>query len=585
MDRLKIFGVCSADINESNIQNVTSILKRNEKEIVKHIKWNSNSHLVVIYFEHEKNKIDELEKRILIPEQYFIDENSDDKFYPNPFEMRIESDKIVLKSDLLGLNFLYYSNINNELVFSNEMKAILSYYPKDEFSIDDIGISNYVLFNFFWGKTTFYNEIKMLQPREKLDYCLSRNELKTSIYEDYNFKRKDSTQLKLIFNEFELYHKNCINEGKNILWLSGGLDSRLILASLVNNKRKPDFIINFGYKGTRNVRYAKKIIDHFNLEEVFHQYEITADMITERAVRYLWINEGSSGHLNSHISSYFEDFNENLIFYDGLAGDVVIGANHYVKVTKGIYNYHDYFKVKNIAKAFTEEFFQKIVSVEDINLEPLNHTSVKYSLKERNEILYFENYVRKRARAGATKICQDYGIVHYPFFSKSILLESLNIPIEEKKNHEIYKIFLERFYPQIAKYPATSLPLVKKTRRNLFILKVFRKLGQFIGKSIEFVLRRSIGKPASYVDPDEWLRKNKEYQEMIKTVLISKYTASRGIYNINHITNMFNQHSKRLNNYGSELARLFDLELTLRLFIDFLPLDQCLNPEGLAKEL
>jgi len=198
------------------------------------------------------------------------------------------------------------------------------------------------------------------------------------------------------------------------------------------------------------------------------------------------------------------------------------------------------------------------------------------------EIIYHENYVRRIARTGGVKIGEDFGVVHYPFMVKEIYNTCIQTPVSERKHHEMYKKYFQKFFPEISSIPTTSL--VRKRIKSLTFLKnIFTKIKVVFFGFFEYIFKIRILKQRYYVDPDEWLRNDKAYRDLIMSVITSEYTAKRGYFDVETISKMMDQHLKRKHNFGVIFVKLFDLELAYRLFVDQLPLESCLNPTKISK--
>jgi asparagine synthase (glutamine-hydrolysing) len=152
----------------------------------------------------------------------------------------------VIMNDALGRLPFYYYKDNEKIIASREIQFI-SYLIKDNHEnhniFDKLGIAQMLLFCYPLGNRTLLNNVYRLEPATILTiYCnSSRLELDT-IYR-FNFEIKKYSNVSIEKNAGELvslFSEACRNRAdynaKNIVSLSGGLDSRAVAACLHKNK-------------------------------------------------------------------------------------------------------------------------------------------------------------------------------------------------------------------------------------------------------------------------------------------------------------------------------------------------------------
>ena len=173
---------------------------------------------------------------------------------------------------------LYYYLDSNELFFSSEMKAILSY--KKNFTINRIALANYL--NFLWSpaEDTPFLEIKKLLPGHLIEGSIYKIK-QVQIYKYYQIPFADKFILKNTESELiDLCENYLIAAVKRQMlsdvpvgfFLSGGLDSSLIVAiakKILPKEKFECFTINsigFDDEGFSNdLYYAKKVAKHIDV--------------------------------------------------------------------------------------------------------------------------------------------------------------------------------------------------------------------------------------------------------------------------------------------------------------------------------
>jgi hypothetical protein len=169
---------------------------------------------------------------------------------------------------------------------------------------------------------------------------------------------------------------------------------------------------------------------------------------------------------------------------------------------------------------------------------------------------------------GGPKVAEDYGKICLPFFSRKFFETCIQIPIKERTGYKLYKKILEKYHPISLKIPSTSIKSGKEVLWISKISEVIAKLKLYALRAMERVLRVHLIRTDTYIQPNKWIRKNKEYRDMFMSILLDETTEKRGIFDVPEIKKMFKEHLAFKHNYGFIFTRLLDFELTMRLFVD-----------------
>jgi asparagine synthase (glutamine-hydrolysing) len=187
------------------------------------------------------------------------------------------SNRLVLARDHLGQKPLFYSQIDGKLYFASEVKALLPVLPTTA-QIDFESLDRYLSMRFIPGSGTMVREIKKLPPAHLL-VCENEN-ISVSRYWRLSFAEKISLShdgyiegLESKFQETVAAHLT-ENEATGA-FLSGGLDSSLIVAMMAREAKEPisTFSIGFAEKEFDEITYARMVSEKFGT----HQYEAQAD--------------------------------------------------------------------------------------------------------------------------------------------------------------------------------------------------------------------------------------------------------------------------------------------------------------------
>ena len=182
-----------------------------------------------------------------------------------------KKNELFIARDRLGVKPLYYSKLNGALVFASEIKAILRH-PGFKRRINLMAVSSYLSYRYELGTETLFQGIFKLMPghymvvkgniliiKEYWDINLSkRNKGKSFGYYKKELKRllEDSVKLRMISD---------VPIGA---YLSGGLDSSIVVAlmSKNSNRKIKTFSIGFKEQGYNEFEYARQVAKMYNTE-------------------------------------------------------------------------------------------------------------------------------------------------------------------------------------------------------------------------------------------------------------------------------------------------------------------------------
>lgn len=176
----------------------------------------------------------------------------------------LHTDKLFIARDIFGIKPLFYTVINEQLVFSSEIKALFEY-PGVKKEFNEQCLSSYLAFQYNPLIETFYRGIYQLLPGHYLEFDQQLKithyfKLKYNIDKDLN----ETKAIKIIDATLEdsiEHHKLADVELGS--FLSGGIDSSYIAAK---SKVKKTFSVGFEETNCNEIPLAKKLCQQFNIE-------------------------------------------------------------------------------------------------------------------------------------------------------------------------------------------------------------------------------------------------------------------------------------------------------------------------------
>ena len=199
-----------------------------------------------------------------------------------------------LSRDYVGQKPLYYKLEKDYLLFSSQLKGLF----QDKNTNNKISLNNlkkYYAFSFVPAPNTIYENIYQVCPGETVRINTNKLEIIKKKYwslengPDYNefFKKESETEFVNNFNI--LIKQHCIADKKPVISLSGGIDSNIILNSVINDHKDPDCVTigfdNHSYDESNIVQSIKgkfnRNIYKISEKELITKFEHVSELISE----------------------------------------------------------------------------------------------------------------------------------------------------------------------------------------------------------------------------------------------------------------------------------------------------------------
>jgi len=204
---------------------------------------------------------------------------------------------IYLVRDRIGIKPLYYTMNNKRLIFSSEIKSIISsgLYKS---TIDLDGLSEYLTFQNIISDNTFFNDVKLLSAGNILKYDISKGTIEKKEYWDFDYIVKDKSidyYRDLILENFnKSIDRHLISDVEIGATISGGMDSSALVA--IMSKRIRELKTFTGYFNTLNNHKddkcvseksdARIISNEFNTDH--HEKEIVYQDVIDTLPAITW---------------------------------------------------------------------------------------------------------------------------------------------------------------------------------------------------------------------------------------------------------------------------------------------------------
>lgn len=380
--------------------------------------------------------------------------NSDGEFVIAIYD-KLSSDLIIL-NDVFGRLPLYYFEDGQQFIVSREVKFITEFISNVNF--DELAIADYLLFGYPLGKRTLVKDVKRLDPAVLLEHHRSSWKLGINRVHIWNCEKKSTGisspmehahNLAKLFRDATRCRVESLNGFKNLVSLSGGLDSRAVAIALKEADPKSTSVTFLDYDGkaSEDVDVARTLVQRLHFDWKLIKLKKRA---FEDAVRLIYMKDGLNSAGMGYILDFFvqikHTFGNKVVYYTGDGGDKALPCLRAAKEVKSMNELIDLI-IDEQAGAFE---INKVVTLSKISLEQirdeikntlvnfpendLNQKYVHFVLFERGYKRNFEGEDRNRFYFWSTS----------PFWSPKLFDYSMKIPDSYKKHLSLYRTFLER---------------------------------------------------------------------------------------------------------------------------------------------
>lgn len=177
-----------------------------------------------------------------------------------------KDDSVLLARDRLGIKPLYYAETPSGLVFGSEIKAILAH-PDVSRDLDPLALDEYLTFKFIPAPRTIYRAIRKLPPAHTLTWRDGRVSIEAYWKPDFATKShlSDDDLLEQFEHLFDdAVRSQMLSDVPLGAFLSGGLDSSAIVATMAEHSDRPveTFSIGFEEASYNELSHARVVANH-----------------------------------------------------------------------------------------------------------------------------------------------------------------------------------------------------------------------------------------------------------------------------------------------------------------------------------
>ncbi len=497
----------------------------------------------------------------------------------------ITESRCTIYSDREGLIPLYYSSKDNIFTITTDVNSLFQDFSETD--IDYTAINDFLRFGMLIGNKTFSNNVKLLEYGSRLEYVAGEIDYKR-IYLSSYIGAKSMDEDALIENIVDKYlkaiSKRLWDDGnKTCVFLSGGIDSRFLLACLNEITKQKVKTVSFGQpcsEETMIALYCAKV-----KANEFEWKVLTPDKFIVNAEEYVKLTCGMDMFPQSYILNVAKQPNYKQ-FFTGFAMDAYLGGtfiNEEVIAYKG--NLSDFIeKHLKLAKmiCISEDILKRILQPTTENLfRKLGNSYVKEIASEYDGIPVrdgLQPFVTKN-RAVRLVMLRDLTPGRYArYINPSVDLHFQNvikkIPAELHLNHRLYRKLLCKKYPEYANIPYnnTTLPVS-------FDIKMWKEgskreyerelLYEQAMKSSNPVSAEKVYYPHFYSDFNGYSRYDETWKRLFAQYLLDEnlFIYDR-LFIYKEVINLYENHVSGQENRRKEIIAITTLSMFLELFLN-----------------
>lgn len=484
----------------------------------------------------------------------------------------LKNNALYLFNDRYGSRPIYYHYGKDGITFACEVKAILKN-GKIRKEICKTALANFFYYGHLIGDETFVEDINILPPASILFY--GNNQIKIDEYWQLKYQQDDNRSEKEFVDLLVEKWKHAVtirleDNHKYGLSLSGGLDSRSILAA-IPKKVIPSFItFTYGREESFIAKKAAKIIGTNNYT-VEIDYD---DAIKNFGEKVININDGMNRIATCVLLPAYEKMCDKIdVCFNGNPGDGSLGGGYlktklfrikndnefikYVKTKKENDKIFSKNEINKLLSISTEEFGNTIdKSLEDIldlniSSNPANRydTLLMYYIRQRRFTMLGDDHIRSKFEEAL------------PFYDNEFFDVISKIPPKWRIHHRIYRKFLLKLAPELSKirYLNTGISVespIYLWKLSILYQRIIRKLKGIILKKSRGLI--GLKEKKKYVDVKNLLRSNENWQKFVKEKLDE---LPEDIFNKIYIDGLFEEHINLKKDNSNKLSILVSFSI------------------------
>lgn len=500
-----------------------------------------------------------------------------------------ETKKLVIVNDRYGFFPMYYSSLDNLFLFASEVKSILKLksFPR---ILDERSIADFFSFGYILGNKTLLKDAKLLPPACICIVDTCKNDIAMKRYWDFDFVENKHARLENIAKTINSLLKSSVSKRipkKKLfgLALSGGFDSRAILAAVKTNSPGQVFAFTLGMKEGSDPHIAEMVCNELQIPH--HFCELKAENLHKFARKAVSLTDGmlmfqhSYGlypvyqELKKHFDMVFVGMGGDL-FHGGFLGKDVLNVTSDSELTDILFRktnslvpYDEQGKFfspacRHVIKYSFHDLREEIAKIDDM------------SMANKTDYFFLRNRMRRFINLGLV-LFRIFFEVRTPFYDYDLIDLFQTVPPRFRLNNCLLRQVFSTYYPELGNIPVAhalgfhNIPMA----RHLVSSPLEFKIGSYLsgawtmfGRTLQSIssARLKFINPHPIADINYWFRT--ELRDFIESILLDSKTLARPYFNHKYIAQLIRAHVTGQKNLADLLGALVTFELWHRMFFD-----------------
>lgn len=494
-----------------------------------------------------------------------------------------QTQELIVSCDPAGLRPLYFVHNGEGLAFAPEVKALLAL-PWVSREIDFAGVLSFLRHGFVLGDRTFFAGIKVLPGG-----CfarLQRGRWEIQRYFKMHFAEKPRWREAEIREQFvetwrEVMRRQTQGEGRMGALLSGGLDSRLIVAGL--SAPAPTFTM--GQSHCRDYGIARQVAGAAGCPNFFSP--VIPDEVASGLERAVYLTDGMFNCFHANVRHVLPPLAEMVdLVFDGICP------------LDSFYNAIEVPLRRFMGKADPARWLHEAVAGADLRdfrlgKQRLDLFDTAGELEKAAPHDLLDDFIRRQQRfsEGATSLLDLFRFeerqhrlfgfgplllrsvveVRCPYFDKKMLeLMRVMAPKHRSEDKPLHKYAIQQLAPRLAEIPweRTGLPLTSGALQTNLHLG-----GKFVRRQLHawresFLKKANPGSSSDeMIDYDGMLRSSKVLQDFVSSRLLARRLDGCRFFARDQIKILLAHHLEGKGNHADLIGRLLTVEIWHQLFV------------------
>lgn len=500
-----------------------------------------------------------------------------------------DSQTLLLATDRSGLRPLYWRRSETSFAFASNARVLLTL--SDSRAIDPHGLCDFVVFGFPLGTRTIFQGIERVPPASVA--VIRPDEVRLRQYWRLSYPGSASRRLStdqaaqamadgLIAAVDDLAERDAVHG----VPLSGGLDSRLILASLLRRGHKVK-TFTMGGPDSADLRIAADVARALDVPH--EAWRLTPRDFLGWVEDGVFLTDGMCGAFDTHILYLTRRLPSDVgVVFDGTSS--LDGMYSHFDVLLYRYLKRHYSDLRQLLWVFTKPLVSENGELASENLLASGfrahaHHCVRRTLQDLlnsappdevdpfNRTDWFEQTLRvPRFNMMGSVLLRTGREVRHPFFHPQVLDLVRRLPcVFRTKEKPVLRRSLACLCPNLCSLPweRTGLPC---TAGNGRVLAAYlnRRLSGMLRRAFPIKSRSQPFRRRIAIDYGLWLAQSPEMQDFVRDTLCSRRFEERGFFEPTVVRRLVDDAFRGASQLPL-LGRLISVELAHRMFIDARP--------------